>query len=747
MEFRELAERYDLARILHSGRAGTVFRATDRRSGAPVVVKMISAGAAPLEEAANRFEAFAAALAVLRHPALPVVLDSGISSDGSAFLVLEPLEGRRLDLAGKLDLDASVAVLGLLGQALDGLEALASRGLAHGNLTPDNLFAVEDGRQLKLLGLGSAAFRGEVATARSDLFAFARTVCQRLGASVGPGDSPSVQLPFALTLELADDNALTKILERLLRRDPAERPSFREVRAAFRQALGPSAPAPAASAPPPPVLQAAPPAEPVRPAPPAPMPMAPPPVAPLPVAPLPAPAPPEPEPALEGEVLRAITDEVLDALSAPPPPPPAAKVVEAAPPPPPPRRRTAVLAGGLAAVLILAVLIGFWFLRRPAEDAAAGPAQPAGPVVPPPPSPQAMLARLEEARRLLALGDEAKAREALRDLSFAGQSALPAEACAKLADLEGLLDMMAVERLPADLGRGLATGDLGVLRTAVAAGSGLGPNLPADLKDDFETARRLVELHRLAEADAAEGKPVAVLEKMAEISALSPKLVDPLDLREKAAAMLEGEAEGLAREARYDEAVARLEPLQRTWGGRPGLDARIAGYRAAKDDEAKQKALLDQVPEWKRRKKPDEALGLLRAVKPTPHLAAQIEAAIRDLEAQLAQLDGKAPVVELRSGLLEYSRGNPVELSFRVRDDYQVKSIRMWAKPPGGKMKEVKLEEHLAGGYWSVELPVSYHQNGTVELYVQATDVSGHEGWYGTKEQPIKVTRIGSNRL
>lgn len=749
MEFRELAERYDLAKILHSGRAGTVFRATDRRSGAPVVVKTISAGPAPLEEAANRFEAFAAALAVVKHPALPAVLDSGISPDGSAFLVLEPLEGRRLDLAGKLDLDAAVALLGLLGQALDGLEALAARGLAHGNLTPDNLFAVDapgDTRQLKLLGLGSAAFRGGgaapfqapelaqggVATARSDLFSFARTLCQLLGASVAPGDSPAVQLPFALTLELADDNALTRILERLLRREPAERPSFREVRAALRQALGQSAPAPAAPAPPAPILQAVPPPQPVQPTPPAPSPVS------------VAVPPPAPEPELEGEVLQAITDEVLDALTAPPPPPPVSQKVEAAPPPPPPKRRTAVVVGALAAVLILAVLVGFWFLRRPAEE-AAGPAQPAGPVVPPPSSPQAVLARLQEARNLYAEEKETEAFAILREINYSAQSVLPTGACAQLADFESVVSMISTDRFPSDLKRGLDNGDLGLLRTAVDTGTNLGSNLPADLKESFDKASHLVELYR--QAEAAQGNPVSVLERMAELESLSPKLKDPLGLREKAAAAVETEAEAMAREARYDEAMAKLEPLQRTWSGREGLDARVAGYRTAKDDEAKQKALLDDVPQWKSRKKPDEALKLLRAVKPTPHLAAPIEAAIRDLEAQLAQLDGKAPVVELRSGLLEYSRGNPVELSFRVRDDYEVKSVKMWAKPPGGKMKEMKLEEHLAGGYWSVELPVSYHQNGTVELYVQATDVSGHEGWYGTKEQPIKVTRIGSNRV
>jgi hypothetical protein len=763
MEFRELTERYDLAKILHSGRSATVLRATDRRPGTPVAVKMITAGPGPLEEAAVRFESFAAALAMLRHPALPAILDSGISTDGSAFLVLELLEGRSFDaVAGRLDPDAAVAMLGLLGQALDGLEALAGRGLAHGNMAPENLFAASAGGQpqVKLLGLGTAAFRGAatnqdaarflapelaeggVASARSDLFSFARVACHALGASVS-GDPALVQLPFAVTLELANDDILRTILERMLRREPAERPSFREVRSALRQALGTPAvaPAPAAAALPalPPLLE---------------IPELPeipeiPPAAVSPPAPPPAVSALQPEPEiLEGEVLRAITDEVLDALTAAPPPAPeTAEATPAAPAGPSPRRK-AVLFGALAAVLILAVLAGVWLFRRPAAEPAAM-AGPAAPAVPPPPSPQAVLAQLDKARLALALGDETSAREALRDLSSAsGQSALPREACGRLADLESMLDLMAVERFPSDLQRGLQNGDLGLLRSAVAAGAGLGTALPADLKGSFDTARHLVELHRLAEADTAEGKHASVLERMAEMATLSPKLSDPLDLREKAAAALEGEAEALAREARYDEAVAKLEPVQRTWSGRDGLAARVAGYRGAKEEEARQKALLDSIPSWEHRKKPNEPLEMMRGLKPTPHLAAPIEAARQRLEAQLAELDRGTPVIELRPGFgLEYSRGTPVELGFRVSDDYQVRSVKLWVKPPGGKMKEMTLEEHLAGGYWSVELPVSYHQNGTVEFYVQATDLSGHEGWFGTKDKPMKVTRIGSNRV
>ena len=160
MEFRKLTERYDLEKILRSGRTSTVMRATDRQSGRKVAVKMIQAvllvppDAFP--EAASRFHAYAAALEALHHPCLPETLDAGITPDGSAFLVTELVEGRGLDtLAGKLPPSEALA---LLAPMLDALEALASRGMAHGNLSPDNVLLLEDGK-IKLLGLGSTVFQ------------------------------------------------------------------------------------------------------------------------------------------------------------------------------------------------------------------------------------------------------------------------------------------------------------------------------------------------------------------------------------------------------------------------------------------------------------------------------------------------------------------------------------------------------------------------------------------------------------
>ncbi|HWM92567.1 MAG TPA: serine/threonine-protein kinase [Thermoanaerobaculia bacterium] len=757
MEFRELTERYDLARILHSGRSATVMRAADKRSGQAVAVKLMQASPVGFEEAASRFEAYAAALGVLRHPSLPAVLDSGLTQDGGAFLVLELLEGRGLDtLAGKLPTDAAMA---LLGQTLGALEFMASRGLAHGNISPDNLFVLSEpgpdgGQRVKVLGLGSAIFRpassagsgaspeptrflapelahGGLATTRSDAFSFAVAACHLLGATVEPGDSSSVQLPFSLALEVENDDALRSVLERMLRRDPAERPAFREVRAELRKALGQAASAPAAPVPEPPAIP--PPSEI----------LSPPPV---------IPPPSDPEPIPDGDLLPDINDEVLFALGTPsssPTPSPqqqpaaAARTATAAPPD---RSRLAIVFGALAGVLLVAILIGLWMLRKPSEQ--AGSSGPPPPPIPPPASAQAVMAKLDEARMLLAEGEDLRAQDVIRALSFAEQSALPPEGCARLADLEGTLALLAVERLPADLARGLEEGDLELLRSVVATGSGHEETLPAEISADFDRARRLVELHRLIEADAAESRHAAVLRGFADLEAISPGIGDPMKLRDKAAAAIEAEAEALATQARYDEALAKLEPLERTWSRRDGLAARAATYRKSRENEPKQQALLASIPAWERRKKPHEALALLRNVEPTPHLRPQIEEARKRLEAQLSEIDGAPPQVMLRDGYhLEYSRGTVAELSFRVTDDHEVRSVKLMARPPGGKMREYPLEVARNAGYYTAELPSSFHQNGTVELYVVARDLSGNEGFFGTPDKPMQLTRIGSNRM
>jgi eukaryotic-like serine/threonine-protein kinase len=809
MEFRELTESYQLQKILKSHRFGTVLRATDNKSGRTVAVKLITVGPSPgLATVGPEFEKLAAALAGLGSPNVPTVLDSGFTTDGSAFLVFELMEGKGLDA---MPGTPPARVLSLIGQALDGLEALASRGLAHHNVSPDNLFVVSSpgGEQVSLLGLGTAVFRprgpeaaaglgaenarfrapelagGVPADWRADLFSLALTACHALGATVGFGESPVVQLPLAVSFELESDDALRKVLERCLRQSPGERPTPREFREALRQALGAPEMAPPAPRPVPPIVA---PHAPVAVQAPAPLPLVIPDAWVLPPAASPAtavaaaPAPfanpgllPDPLPSTgaspdafpkeEGDVLSSVDDEILNALlsvPAPPPRPPgppakagkSAKVVpfvkkapassEQQPAPAPAAgpvpllRRPAVL-GAVAGAVVLFILGAFWFFGRPEPTAVAAP-DPAAAALPKPPT-QPPVDRLQEAALFLGQGEDLKARRVLRSIALGEQGLLSAAGCRELSVLEETLGLAAIERLPADLASGLKGGDLEVLRNAVDAGMGQEAGLSPAVRSDFDRARGVVEAYGQAQAAAAGGNSLQVLERFAALTALLPKANDPEGLRDKAAKALETEADAMVREARYPEALTRLSPLQRTWPDRSGLKERLARYQAYQQNEREQETLLAALPGLERRKKPTEALEALRGVEPTPHLAARFGEARARLENLLARLDQQPPELVLREGfLLDYSRGTVAELSFRATDDYEVKSVKVLGRPEGGKFRELPLEKNRAG-YYTVEITPSFHQNGTVDLYGVATDVSGHETYLGSREKPLQLKR------
>ncbi len=822
MQLRELTDRYQLQKILKSTRFGTVLRATDVPSGRTVAVKLVTVGSSPgLDAGAAEFEQLAAKLAGLAHPNFPAVLDFGFTTEGSAFLALELLEGKGFDtLAGV----PPARLLALVGEALNGLEALAGQGLAHHNLCPDNLFIVSGpgGERAVLLGLGTAVFRprgpaaatvenarflapeltaGGAADWRADLYSLALIACQALGATIGFGESPVVQLPLAVSFELESDEALRQALERSLRQRPGERPSLAELREALRLAIG----APLPFQPPQPSRQMAPPASPLQPSTPASLPQpAPPAASPLvmpetwasaaapvapPVKPAPFPAPPAPPappaaplapefltpdplpplasgetvPEEPGDVLSAVDDEILNALlSVPAPPPRPAKATEgpgepakvvpflkkkapaAAPAQPAPAaggsffRRPAVL-GALAGVLVLGVLAAFWFLRRP-QPPPAPPPPPPSVALPKPPS-QPPIDRLEEAKLQLAQGEDLNARRVLRSISFGEQGLLSPQGCRELSAIEETLALAALERLPADLAKGLRTGDLEVLRGAVEASAGGETDLAPEVRADFDRAREIIVAYDQVQAAAAGKDHVQVLERYAALAALLPKASDPEDLRGKAAQALEAQADTLVQNANYAAALTLLGPLQRTWPERAGLAERIERYTTYQTKEKEQEALLAALPGLERRKKPWDGLQMLIEVEPTPHLAPRFAEARTRLEKLFAQLDGQPPQVVLRDGyLLEYARGTVAELSFRATDDYQVKDIKVAARVQGGKFRNLSLETTRAG-YSTVLIDPGFHNNGTVELYVVATDLSGHEAYLGSPDKPLQLKR------
>ena len=161
MEGRELTDRYRLEKILKSTPATTVMAAVEAASGRPVVIKLVHPrSAAGLDVARSRFAHWAATVRALSQPAFPAILEAGFDAEGSAFLVVERLPGRSFETAPPSP-GRAAALLAGIGEAL---APLAKRGLAHGNLAADNLWlapAPQGGEEVKLLGLGTAPFRGD----------------------------------------------------------------------------------------------------------------------------------------------------------------------------------------------------------------------------------------------------------------------------------------------------------------------------------------------------------------------------------------------------------------------------------------------------------------------------------------------------------------------------------------------------------------------------------------------------------
>jgi serine/threonine protein kinase len=159
-----LVERIAHFRILKRigrGGMGIVYQAVDERDGRMVALKVIreaeAAGdesSAHLKEARVRFDREAAILKSLLHVNVVSFLEIG-EEDGTPWLAMEYLDGVPLtSFAGR----PWTETVPLLVQAAHGLAYLASRGIVHRDLSPDNILVIERGgdRLVKLLDFGVA---------------------------------------------------------------------------------------------------------------------------------------------------------------------------------------------------------------------------------------------------------------------------------------------------------------------------------------------------------------------------------------------------------------------------------------------------------------------------------------------------------------------------------------------------------------------------------------------------------------
>ena len=160
---------YEVVGALGAGGMGEVYRATDRRLGRTVAIKVLPSHVAADPAVRERFEREARAVGGLSHPNICTLHDVGRRrpAGGAAgpdeaeapvdFLVMECLDGetlaRRLE-RGALPPDEALRVAGDIAEALD---AAHRRGIVHRDLKPGNVMLSSSG--VKLLDFGLARLR------------------------------------------------------------------------------------------------------------------------------------------------------------------------------------------------------------------------------------------------------------------------------------------------------------------------------------------------------------------------------------------------------------------------------------------------------------------------------------------------------------------------------------------------------------------------------------------------------------
>jgi DNA-binding NarL/FixJ family response regulator/tRNA A-37 threonylcarbamoyl transferase component Bud32 len=134
------AERYEILSVLGSGSGGTVYKARHRFMNRLAAIKVMHPELMPDLDLLQRFRQEAAAANSLEHPNIIRVIDFGVASDGTAFMIQEFVDGPTLreiiDHEGAVPAPLAVE---LFKQICLGLGFAHRAGIVHRDLKPSNV--------------------------------------------------------------------------------------------------------------------------------------------------------------------------------------------------------------------------------------------------------------------------------------------------------------------------------------------------------------------------------------------------------------------------------------------------------------------------------------------------------------------------------------------------------------------------------------------------------------------------------
>jgi eukaryotic-like serine/threonine-protein kinase len=164
---------YRIDRTLGEGGMGVVFAVTHLKLGKRFALKLLKKALARDPETRARFLVEAQAAGQIHHPNVVEITDYTSLPDGSAYMVMEYLDGqplsRMIKLGGALPALRAVTIV---RDVAAGLQAAHEAGVVHRDLKPDNVFVMQkkDGTDLaKILDFGVAKVAGSAKLTRTGM--------------------------------------------------------------------------------------------------------------------------------------------------------------------------------------------------------------------------------------------------------------------------------------------------------------------------------------------------------------------------------------------------------------------------------------------------------------------------------------------------------------------------------------------------------------------------------------------------
>ncbi len=158
---------YRLIRRIGAGGMGEVWLAEHTLLGRKAAIKVLHPMFSANADIVARFFNEARAATAIADPGIVQIYDFGHATDGSAYIVMELLEGETLD--ARLARHGAFTIpdaLRVMRQVASSLGAAHARGIVHRDLKPENIFLVRDpevpsGERAKILDFGIAKLSGD----------------------------------------------------------------------------------------------------------------------------------------------------------------------------------------------------------------------------------------------------------------------------------------------------------------------------------------------------------------------------------------------------------------------------------------------------------------------------------------------------------------------------------------------------------------------------------------------------------